>query len=157
MTLIRIFMMFALTACLGAGAARADEASDRLFKDVAGDLRCPTCQGLSILDSDASFSVQIKDLVKKKLDEGATRDEVLSFFVDRYGPWILREPPKTGFNLFAWVFPVALMLIGPPLIWFFVWRRRRVVGAQGVRSTEAIMTEMEERLAQLRKGRLASE
>ena len=43
------------------------------FKDVAGELRCPTCKGLSVLDSDASFSVQIKDQVDEQIKEGKSK------------------------------------------------------------------------------------
>ena len=108
------------------------------FKDVAGELRCPTCTGLSVLDSDATFSVQIKDQVDEQIKEGKSKDEILSFFVDRYGPWILREPPKSGFNLMAWATPIALLLAGPILIWMFFLRRDESLEAH-VRSSEEIL------------------
>jgi hypothetical protein len=41
------------------------------------------------------------------LAAGASREEILDFFAQRYGPDILAAPPKSGFNLIAWVFPVA--------------------------------------------------
>ena len=43
---------------------------ESVFRDVAGELRCPTCTGLSVLDSDAKFSVQIKDEVREQLEKG---------------------------------------------------------------------------------------
>lgn len=63
------------------------------YQDVASDLRCPTCTGLSVLDSEAAFSIQIKNEVKEQLVAGKHKDEILKFFTDRYGPWILRAPP----------------------------------------------------------------
>lgn len=122
----------------------------RQFRDVANDLRCPTCTGLSVLDSDAPFSKQIKDLVEEKVKEGHSKTEILAFFVDRYGPWILREPPKEGFNILAWVFPVALLTLGPLGVWFFVWRRRRLVHTFGVRSAEEILQEFEDHLLRMK-------
>lgn len=125
------------------------------FRNTAGELRCPTCTGLSVLESDAKFSVQIKSIVEEQVKAGKSKDEILQYFTERYGPWILRSPPKTGFNLIAWLLPIGILLLGPPAVWFFVWRRRRVVSTLGVRPAEAIISEMEERLATLRGKRSA--
>ena len=121
------------------------------FRDVAKELRCPTCTGLSVLESDAKFSVQIKDLVKEQVEAGKNKAEILEFFTDRYGPWILRSPPKTGFNALAWGVPIAMMLVGPILIWAFVWRKKRVITALGVRTLEDVVGEMHQKLDELRK------
>lgn len=123
------------------------------FRDVAGELRCPTCTGLSVLESDAKFSLQIKDIVKEQVEAGKNKDEILAYFTERYGPWILRSPPAKGFNMLAWMLPIAALLLGPPAVWFFVWRKRRVVSKQGVRSAEDIISEMHGRLDQLRGAR----
>jgi cytochrome c-type biogenesis protein CcmH len=116
------------------------------YRDVASDLRCPTCTGLSVLESDARFAVQIKDIVKEKVQAGESKEQILKYFTERYGPWILRAPPKTGFNLIAWALPIGLLLAGPPLVWLLVWRKRRVVSTFGVRPTEAIVAEFQARL-----------
>jgi cytochrome c-type biogenesis protein CcmH/NrfF len=121
-----------------------------LFHDVASSLRCPTCTGLSVLESDARFSQQIKDIVLEQVDAGKSKDEILKYFTERYGPWILRSPPAKGFNILAWALPLAILVLGPPLVWFFVWRRRRVVSTMGVRSAEDIIKEMNMRLEGLR-------
>lgn len=125
--------------------------NDSSFREVAKDLRCPTCTGLSILESDASFSVQIKDQVKEQMQLGKSKDEILSYFVERYGPWILREPPKKGFNLLAWLIPIVLLCLGPVVIWMLVWKRRVHVNTRGVRANEAIIHEMQEQLQLLKK------
>lgn len=120
------------------------------FRDVAKELRCPTCTGLSVLESDAKFSVQIKELVKEQVEAGKNKGEILQFFTERYGPWILRSPPKTGFNALAWGVPIAMMLVGPVLIWAFVWRKKRVITALGVRTLEDVVGEMHRKLDELR-------
>jgi cytochrome c-type biogenesis protein CcmH/NrfF len=117
---------------------------------VAKELRCPTCTGLSVLESDAAFSVQIKDIVREQVEAGKSKEEILKYFTARFGPWILRSPPVSGFNLWAWGVPVGLLVLGPPLIWFFIWRKRRVVSTLGVRPDEAIIWEMQEHLTKLR-------
>lgn len=128
----------------------SDGAIGESFRDVAKELRCPTCTGLSVLESDAAFSVQIKDIVREQVEAGKSKDEILKYFTARFGPWILRSPPVSGFNLWAWGVPIGLLVLGPPLIWFFIWRKRRVVSTLGVRPDEAIIREMQEHLAKLR-------
>lgn len=114
-----------------------------LYHDVAKDLRCPTCTGLSILESDAQFSIQMKTAVREQVLAGKSQQDIMKFFTERYGLWILREPPKSGFHSLAWVLPIAAMVFGPLIIWLFIWRRKREVISQGIRSTEEILKELD--------------
>ena len=119
------------------GAAFQDQ-----FRDVASDLRCPTCVGLSVLESDAPFSKQIKDEVTNQLKAGKSHEDILTFFTERYGPWILRVPPKTGVSVLAWAIPLAVLLTGPLAVWFLVWRRRdNLGGVEAVKPLEEILAE----------------
>ena len=52
---------------------------------------------------------QMRQMVRDQLTQGASQAEILEFFAQRYGPDILASPPKSGFNLLAWVFPVVGM------------------------------------------------
>jgi len=128
------------------------------FRDVASGLRCPTCTGLSVLDSDAPFSVQIKNEVKEQMAAGKGKSEILQFFTERYGPWILREPPKEGINLWAWIIPGSILLFGPILIWFLVWKRgessQEVVGEDTYEPipVKDILAVMNQRLESMRRG-----
>ena len=119
-----------------------------VFKDVAADLRCPTCTGISVLDSDAPFSVQIKNEVKQQLSEGKSRSQILEFFTDRYGPWILREPPKEGVHLWAWIVPLGFLLFGPLAVWYFFWRRSSSQDSTG-ESLEFVPVTVEDVVAQM--------
>jgi cytochrome c-type biogenesis protein CcmH/NrfF len=129
---------------------KIDESLQDEFKEVAKDLRCPTCTGLSVLESNATFSVQIKTIVKEKIEAGENKEKILSYFTERYGPWILREPPKSGFNLIAWAFPIGLMIFGPFVVYLLVWRRKKVSSSMGVRHSNDILKEMEQKLIEMR-------
>ncbi len=113
----------------------SDEEFERRFLALSDALRCPTCQGLSVKDSEAGFSEHMKQKIEEMIRAGKTDDEVKAFFVDRYGQWILREPPKTGFNLLLWVLPGAGLVLGLVL----VLRRSR----QWVKEPEAELPEEE--------------
>ena len=127
------------------------DSNDPNFRDIAKEFRCPTCTGLSVLESDAGFSVQIKEQVQEQLNLGKNHDQIVDFFVERYGPWILREPPVKGFNALAWIVPIALLVLGPILIWLLVWKRRVKADSHGVRSTVVILEEMALNLKRLKR------
>lgn len=99
----------------------AQESQDDRLKRLYNDYRCPTCQGLSVKDSEASFSVQIRNKIKELVETGYTDQEISAYFVERYGVWILRSPPKEGFNLVLWALPGVAILIGL----FFLYRLSR--------------------------------
>ena len=122
----------------------------KLADEISDDLRCPTCTGLSIGQSDAPFSLQIRRAIIEQVRQGHPRRQIMKFFTERYGLWILREPPAEGFHFLAWLFPVLLLILGPLLLWFFIWKKKIISAAHGIRETAAILTEMNERLSVMR-------
>ena len=71
-----------------------------------------TCQNQSIYDSDAEFSNDIKKIVKLKFQEGKSEHDIKKFLVERYGEYILFRPLMNYNNIFLWVFPFILLIIG---------------------------------------------
>lgn len=150
LTLLGVFWIHAFTP-VSASEVPGDQAFQDRFRDVASELRCPTCVGLSVLESDAPFSKQIKSEVTNQLEAGKSADQILQFFTDRYGPWILRSPPKQGVNILAWVIPLSLLVFGPILVWYFVWRHRNhVTGNESVLPLDEILSCWEQDLAAAR-------
>ena len=95
--------------------ASENEQFEVRFKELSNELRCPTCQGLSVKDSEAGFSTSIKGKIRELMMQGKSDEEIKAYFVKRYGEWILRAPPVSGFNLVLWVLPGTAILIG--LLW----------------------------------------
>jgi cytochrome c-type biogenesis protein CcmH len=86
-------------------------------REIALQLRCPVCQGLSVGDSPSELANEMRALAREQLQQGKTPAEVLDYFAQRYGEWILLAPPKRGFNLVIWVLPFALLPIGAFVIY----------------------------------------
>jgi cytochrome c-type biogenesis protein CcmH len=74
---------------------------------IDGMIMCPVCPAETIDQAQVPIARQMRALVREKLHQGATRQEILDFFAQRYGPGILAAPPRSGFNLVAWIFPLA--------------------------------------------------
>lgn len=100
---------------------------DERARGIDAQLRCPTCQGLSIADSPATSATQMRALVREQLAAGASDDALRAFFVARYGRWILLDPPVDGVDLVLWLAPAAFVAAGSAL----VVRRARVPGRAG--------------------------
>ena len=98
---------------------------------VATQLRCPVCQGLSIQDSPSELAQQMRSLVRDQLAAGKTPDDVKSYFVSKYGEWILLAPPPHGFNLVAYALPILAVVCGGLVIAVAV-RRWTAASADGV-------------------------
>lgn len=108
-------------------SAPSKSLEDRV-RGIESQLRCPTCQGLSIADSPATSAAQMRSLVREQLAAGASDEEVRAFFVARYGRWILLDPPPSGPDLALWLAPAAIVAIGGALV-IRRARERRVVPA----------------------------
>lgn len=89
---------------------------DDRARTIEAQLRCPTCQGLSIADSPATSAAQMRALIREQLAAGRTDDEVRAFFVARYGRWILLDPPVSGPDLAVWLAPAVIVTFGAVLV-----------------------------------------
>lgn len=135
-------------------AARLEQLSleqQNLYQQVSDELRCPTCTGLSVLQSDAPFSLEIRETVLEKVIEGNTPEQIRDFFTVRYGLWILRSPPVEGLHLLAWLIPSLAAFFGAIGVWFTFWRRRRTTGMERSRSRDELIELMHRELEERRK------
>jgi cytochrome c-type biogenesis protein CcmH len=127
---------------------------DQRVHDVASQLKCLVCQGESVADSPATLSQQMREIIRQQLQSGKSRQEVIQYFVSRYGERILWSPPWQGFTLLAWLVPIALLLGGTLLLFFVLrsWHTHSNRGTleNGVAETEEIdENEMEDYQQQL--------
>jgi cytochrome c-type biogenesis protein CcmH len=85
---------------------------------VARELWCPLCSGVRLDSCELKACVQMKEMIALKLAEGEDVESIKSYFIEQYGPQVLGEPPREGFNWLAWILPVVAVLGGG----FFFWR-----------------------------------
>ena len=118
----------ALALVLAAVAAVAwaqDDALDPEVFAIGSELRCPTCVSESVAQSSAAIAREMRVIIQDQLNEGRSRAEILAFFQDRYGDWILLNPPARGALLIVWLLPVLAVLVGAFLLVRLVRRWRR--------------------------------
>jgi len=79
---------------------------------IASELRCPVCTAESVADSSAQISVEMRSLIQRQLDAGRSKAQIIAYFRQRYGDWILLDPPKQGVHLLVWLLPALALLAG---------------------------------------------
>ncbi|HTV11726.1 MAG TPA: cytochrome c-type biogenesis protein CcmH [Acidimicrobiales bacterium] len=99
------------TGALGGGKERSPSSLYERTLQVAGEYRCPVCEGQTAAASEAPEAVEIRDLVGGWLSEGRSQAQIKSYLVERYGPSILERPPSSGEGLWLWWVPVVVILL----------------------------------------------
>lgn len=95
--------------------------------EIGKMLQCPVCQNLAVAYSPSPLAEQMRDIIRAKLQAGETREQIIQYFVDRYGEAILWEPPQSGWNLIAWRTPILALIAGATgLLWLLKnWSQAR--------------------------------
>ena len=89
-----------------------EEELEREAQAIDRMIMCPVCPAETIDQAQVEISFQMRAVIREMLAEGRTREEILDYFVDRYGADILAAPPKSGANLLAWILPIVGVAVG---------------------------------------------
>ncbi|MFT3853671.1 MAG: cytochrome c-type biogenesis protein CcmH [Ilumatobacteraceae bacterium] len=81
-------------------------------REITSRLRCPVCQGESVAESPSQNAQEITALVREQVAAGQSNAQIAQFFVDRYGDWILMDPPRSGRTLVLWAVPLLAVTGG---------------------------------------------
>tara|TARA_Y100001970_G_scaffold204106_1_gene248504 strand:- start:1275 stop:1652 length:378 start_codon:yes stop_codon:yes gene_type:complete len=87
-----------------------------LLNKISKNLRCLICQGQSVYDSQSDFALSMKLVIKRKLSENLSEDEIYEYLKKQYGEWIVYEPELDKKNILLWAFPLILFIIGGIII-----------------------------------------
>jgi len=85
---------------------------DKQVSEISNELLCPVCRGQTVAESNSDLANDFRDIIKTKLQEGQSSEEILNYFISRYGDSVLSSPPAKGIRLIIWILPVAVLLFG---------------------------------------------
>jgi cytochrome c-type biogenesis protein CcmH len=89
--------------------------------ELEGELVCPTCH-TTLDQSNAAVAVRMKEFIAERIAAGDTKSEIKGQLVAQFGRGVLAAPEKQGFDLLAWVLPVAGLLVGAAVLTLLLWR-----------------------------------
>jgi cytochrome c-type biogenesis protein CcmH len=94
--------------------------------DLEAEFVCPTCK-TTLDQSDSPIARRMKQMIRTRLAEGATEKEIRAELVAQFGPAVVAEPPKKGFDLLAWLVPLGILAAGAVGVGAIAWgwSRRR--------------------------------
>lgn len=123
-------LLIALTLVLFAvpAAAQDDDVTDDEVNEVARDVYCPVCENTPLDVCQTKACADWRELIRTKLGEGQTEEEIFNYFALQYGDGVLANPPRRGASLvILWVLPIVLILLG---LLFFGRIMRSLRGAE---------------------------
>tara|TARA_B100001778_G_scaffold9485_1_gene7577 strand:- start:10 stop:375 length:366 start_codon:yes stop_codon:yes gene_type:complete len=112
MKFVHIFLIVSIF--LSSNFLKADDIKTE--NKIAKNLRCLICQGQSVYDSDSEFAISLKLVIKNKIQQGMSEEQIYSFVKIKYGEWILYEPEFNKNTYFLWLLPILMFIIGGAII-----------------------------------------
>ena len=129
-----------------------DPAMEARARDISAGLRCLVCRNESIDESNAELARDLRLLVRERLLEGDSNDEVVAYIVDRYGEYVLLRPTLTGSNLLLWLAGAAMALLGLGVAVAYLRRQSRRRGeAEADAASQALSAAEQARLDEIMK------
>ena len=117
----------------------SDPVLEERARALSGQLRCLVCQNQSIEDSDAELAVDLRYEVRRQLVEGKSDAVILDGLRNRYGDYILLNPPVTATTYLLWGAPILIVLFGCGLLWVY---RRSSAGTDNARTMGTLSEQM---------------
>ncbi len=114
-------------------------------RELGQELRCVVCQGENIDESNAGIARDLRILVRERLKEGESNQEILDYVVSRYGEYVLMRPTWGGANIILYIAGPVLLLLGLITGFFYLRSRATAQTAAGA----ALSKEEEDRLAEI--------
>ena len=116
---IKIIVFFIILNFNIVNAATFSVDSNKIFKN----LRCLICQGQSVADSNSEFAQIIKLVVRDQINDGKSEKEIYNFLIEKYGDWIVYNPPFNRVNFVLWLLPYLVFVTGGVII-FLLFKKR---------------------------------
>ena len=119
-------LVVAVVLAAVARVAYADPLDDETRR-IARQLQCPVCAGAPVSESPSELAGQMRSVIRAKLEAGEGEEQIIAYFVERYGDSVLIEPPRRGIGLAVWLAPLGVLAAGGVLLWRILssWLRPR--------------------------------
>lgn len=131
-------MAAALHITVGPALAALTPEQESLARSIEGKVMAPCCWTQTVADHQSDIAEQMKAEIRNLIAQGRSEEEILDQYVDRYGPAILATPRADGFDLLAYVLPVAAAVAGAIIITLWLMKRSRLSTPDGEREGTAL-------------------
>lgn len=115
--------VFVLPAVWAAGPAASGVQEDPLEREVleiSKTLRCAVCQNQPVSESNSDLAKDMRQIIREQLVAGKSREQIVQYFVERYGDYVLMKPPTERAGLLLWIAPLVLFVILAVAGWLYL-------------------------------------
>jgi len=115
--------------------------SDNEVNAIAKQLYCPVCENIPLDVCGTQACAQWRELIREKLANGWSEDQIKDYFVLQYGDRVLAEPPRRGLNWLVYIVPPIAFLIGLFILYRGIqsWRQMAESTEDMIESDEALL------------------
>ena len=117
--IVLFLMVFGFSVSVKAidnGPVFEDPVMQSKYEQLISEIRCLVCQNQSIKDSNVFLAVDLRNEIRRLLENGRSENEIKQFLVDRYGDFVLYQPPLNEKTFLIWFSPLLLLLAGGIII-----------------------------------------
>ena len=147
-------MLLLVASCLAFSVAAKEaqpSAPDPVLEarvmELSKELRCLVCQNETLADSQADLAQDLRSKIREQMRAGKSDEEIISYLTDRYGKFILYNPPVDPTTYFLWFGPFLLLLGGLFILFRYLKKRRQLISDQPLSAADhqraAILLETE--------------
>lgn len=121
--LLFLSLIFILTGLLAAPKAAVyaqdpkPTPSDNDVNRVAKQMYCPVCENIPLDVCPTQACSEWRELIRLKLSQGWTDQQIKDYFAQQYGDRVLASPPQRGLNLLVYIMPLVALLVGAVIVW----------------------------------------
>lgn len=133
--------LFSLTPAKEATPAAADPALEERVMRLSKVLRCLVCQNETLADSQADLAADLRDQIREQMKAGKSDKEIVDYLTQRYGKFILYNPPVDPTTYLLWFGPFALLLAGLFVLFRYVKQRRELIVEEPLSADERLQAE----------------
>ena len=149
-----IFVLLIFTIPINNVIAQNDFPTDDEVNQVAKELYCPVCENIPLDVCPTQACAQWRALIKEKLIDGWSKEQIKQYFVDQYGDRVLAQPPARGLNWLVYILP-PLVFVGGIVVVYFNLRKIKKSPEKIIQETrvndDKYLQEIEEALNQMNK------
>jgi cytochrome c-type biogenesis protein CcmH len=98
------------------GPVFEDPVMQSKYEQLISEIRCLVCQNQSIKDSNVFLAVDLRNEIRRLLENGRSESDIKKFLVDRYGDFVLYQPPLNEKTFLIWFSPLLLLLAGSIIV-----------------------------------------
>lgn len=125
-----------LTFAKEAQPSAADPVLEERVMKLSRELRCLFCQNETLADSRADLAEDLRGQIREQMKAGKSDKEIIAYLTDRYGKFILYNPPVDPTTYLLWFGPFLLLLAGLALLFRYLKQRRELIVEQPLSAEE---------------------